>query len=104
MPLTPPLRIVDAHCDTLWAAPREKRALHERSERGHLDLPRLQEAGVYIQFFAVFSDPMHAAAGFTADAGHDRDLLRTPKRPATCGRCCGATILMALRRRSACCR
>ena len=68
MPLTPPLRIVDAHCDTLWAAPREKRALHERSERGHLDLPRLQEAGVYIQFFAVFSDPSHAAAGFTADA------------------------------------
>lgn len=68
MPFTPPLRIVDAHCDTLWTAPKEKRKLYEREAHGHLDLPRLQEAGVYIQFFALFSDPSHGASGFTTEA------------------------------------
>lgn len=68
MSFTHPLRIVDAHCDTLWAAPKQKRYLHEHSALGHLDLPRLKQAGVYIQFFALFSDPNYGPAGFTAEA------------------------------------
>lgn len=67
MPL-PSLQIVDGHCDTLWAAPKQNRALHERSGRGHLDLPRLLEAGVFVQFFALFSDPDHRKNGFTPEA------------------------------------
>lgn len=60
--------IADGHCDTLWQAPKEQRTLTERSDRGHVDLPRLVEAGVRIQFFALFSDPSHGAVGFTAEA------------------------------------
>lgn len=64
----PPLRIVDAHCDTLWTAPREERTLLIRSSQGHLDLPRLLSAGVHVQFFALFSDPHHGRVGFTVEA------------------------------------
>lgn len=63
----PPLRIVDAHCDTLWQAPQQNRTLSQRSQQGHLDIPRMQEGGVNVQFFALFSDPDHAAHGYTAE-------------------------------------
>lgn len=46
--------IVDLHCDTLGVLEREGRTLRERSPRGHLDLPRLGEGGVRVQFFALF--------------------------------------------------
>lgn len=65
---SPALRIVDAHCDTLWTAPKEGRSLIERSERGHLDFPRLLEGGTCVQFFALFSDPSHGHSGFTLEA------------------------------------
>ena len=64
----PPLCIVDAHCDTLWAAPRQSRTLTEQSTKGHLDLPRMVHGGVQLQFFALFSDPDHGRTGFTAEA------------------------------------
>jgi len=53
--------VVDAHCDTLmqllpeglWG--REPRKLGERSEKGHVDLPRLVEGGVDCQVFAIYT-------------------------------------------------
>jgi membrane dipeptidase len=53
--------IVDTHCDTLmhllpqpWGMP-EARKLGERSERGHIDLPRMIEGGVTCQTFAIYT-------------------------------------------------
>lgn len=60
--------IVDAHCDTLWAAPHQGRDWITASHLGHVDLPRLIEGGVGIQFFALFSDPAHRDTGFTVKA------------------------------------
>ncbi|MBO8137460.1 MAG: membrane dipeptidase [Desulfotomaculum sp.] len=50
--------VVDAHCDTLTRLREEKRSLGERSKIGHVDLPRLKEGGVDVQFFAVFIEPV----------------------------------------------
>lgn len=53
--------IVDTHCDTLmqllpqpWGMP-EARKLGERSDRGHIDLPRMIEGGVTCQTFAIYT-------------------------------------------------
>jgi len=46
--------IIDCHCDTLLQAYLTNRLIYARSTSGHLDLPRLQESGVKIQFFALF--------------------------------------------------
>lgn len=64
----PRLHIVDAHCDTIWAAPKQERDFTRRCDRGHLDIPRLQEAGVVLQFFALFSDPAHGSHGYIRKA------------------------------------
>lgn len=36
-----------------------------RARTGHVDLPRLMEAGVGLQVFALFSDPAHRDVGYT---------------------------------------
>ena len=42
------LRIVDLHSDTLlW-----KRSMLDRADRGHVDLPRLQDGNVALQVFS----------------------------------------------------
>jgi len=53
--------VVDTHCDTLmqflpqpWGSP-PARKLGERSNRGHIDLPRMIEGGVTCQTFAVYT-------------------------------------------------
>ncbi len=84
VPQTPAIRhadlvVVDGHCDTVLDLVGESytdkgkpaRDFLERSERGHIDLPRLVESGVTAQFFAMFtSDP------FVPDAtGHTHRLL-----------------------------
>ncbi|MBD3206460.1 membrane dipeptidase [Candidatus Bathyarchaeota archaeon] len=53
--------IVDTHCDTLmqllpqpWGMP-EARILGNRSDRGHIDLPRMIEGGVTCQTFAIYT-------------------------------------------------
>jgi membrane dipeptidase len=46
--------IIDCHCDTILQAYLTNRLITARSSAGHLDLPRLQESGVKIQFFALF--------------------------------------------------
>ena len=51
------MSVVDAHCDTLTVLAQQKRTLGERSARGHLDLPRLRQGGIDVQFFAIFVGP-----------------------------------------------
>jgi membrane dipeptidase len=53
--------VVDTHCDTLmhflpqsYGSP-PARKLGERSDRGHLDLPRMLEGGVTCQTFAMYT-------------------------------------------------
>lgn len=53
--------IVDAHCDVLTALEQEKRHLGRQSDTGHVDLPRLKQGGVKIQFFAACALPEHAS-------------------------------------------
>ncbi|MCL4425648.1 MAG: dipeptidase [Firmicutes bacterium] len=59
--------VVDAHCDTLLPLVRGQKTLTQRSEAGHIDLPRLQEGGVKVQFFAAYVE---------ADYKPDRALKR----------------------------
>ena len=53
--------IIDTHCDTIMhlLPTRERgakpRKLNERSETGHIDLPRLIEGGVDCQCFAIYT-------------------------------------------------
>ena len=52
------LYIVDGHCDTVYHFRHtEEYNFAQRNERGHIDLPRLQEGGVALQFFALFIEP-----------------------------------------------
>lgn len=51
--------IVDAHVDTVLDLAAGRRRLGERGERGHVDLPRLEEAGVGVQVFAHFIEPIY---------------------------------------------
>lgn len=49
--------VFDGHCDTLGEAlapPPQGRDLLERSDKGHLDLPRMREGGINAQIFACF--------------------------------------------------
>lgn len=46
--------IIDGHTDVLWALTRERRKFSEKSETGHVDLPRLRKGNVLASFFAVF--------------------------------------------------
>jgi membrane dipeptidase len=49
--------VVDTHCDTILSIARGERRLGERSDKGHLDFPRMREGGVGAQFFAVYIEP-----------------------------------------------
>lgn len=50
----PQFPLVDCHCDTIVEVAGAKRSLGERSSFGHVDIPRLQEGGVAVQFFALY--------------------------------------------------
>ncbi|MEO0079811.1 MAG: dipeptidase [candidate division WOR-3 bacterium] len=47
----------DLHCDSLNVHLRGQRDITRRSTAGHLDIPRLLEAGVNVQVFAIWPDP-----------------------------------------------
>lgn len=49
----------DAHCDTILDLERNHRQLEERSVLGHIDLPRLRQAGVKFQVFALFVQELY---------------------------------------------
>ncbi|GAB6875691.1 dipeptidase [Thermaerobacter litoralis] len=59
MPYTPYGPIVDAHVDTVLDLAAGRRRLGERSPQGHVDLPRLEEAGVGVQVFAHYIEPVY---------------------------------------------
>jgi len=46
--------VVDGHNDALLRVWRDGGSLRERSEDGHLDLPRMREGGIAAGFFAIF--------------------------------------------------
>src|SRR5256885_16566515 len=47
-------RVVDGHNDSLLRVRRSGGSLLERSEAGHIDVPRAREGGLAAGFFAVF--------------------------------------------------
>lgn len=49
--------VVDAHCDTVLSLADTGRRLGPRSDQGQVDLDRLAEGGVDVQFFAVCTQP-----------------------------------------------
>jgi membrane dipeptidase len=46
--------VIDLHCDTVLKAFQENSTLAAMSSTGHLDLRRMHQAGVKIQFYALF--------------------------------------------------
>ncbi|PKM42863.1 MAG: peptidase [Firmicutes bacterium HGW-Firmicutes-8] len=48
------LTVVDCHCDTILEAAKGRGKLRKASETGHVDIKRMQEGGVGVQFFAAF--------------------------------------------------
>ncbi|MDY7039768.1 MAG: dipeptidase [Chloroflexota bacterium] len=60
--------VFDGHCDTLLDILNGQRRLGERSEKGHLDLPRMIEGGVTAQIFACFVHPQLVPGRATAEA------------------------------------
>lgn len=56
--------VVDLHSDTILEVEAGRRDLARRSQRGHIDLPRLREGGVDVQVFALFVHPRFAGTGF----------------------------------------
>lgn len=49
--------VVDTHADSLGDVLRGRRHLHERSQIGQLDFPRMVEGGHTIQFFSCWVEP-----------------------------------------------
>ncbi len=45
--------IADCHCDTIFLLAKNEYDFARRNSTGHIDLPRLREGGVDLQFFAV---------------------------------------------------
>lgn len=63
--------VCDLHVDTLQRLVQgESLAGHG----GHLDLPRMQQGGLDLQFFAVWVDPAYLAKGEQKDRSYDRAL------------------------------
>ncbi len=50
---------IDMHCDSVSEAYKTGRSLAKRSGYGHADLPRLRQAGIKIQLFALFPDRIY---------------------------------------------
>lgn len=58
--------IIDGHCDTMLSvmgrrhySSYKQRDFFERSETGHIDLPRLKEGGVTCQVMALYIEPQY---------------------------------------------
>ena len=55
--------VFDGHCDTILEIMNQKRTLEKKSTTGHLDIPRMKEGGVDVQFFAVFIEDIYKPDG-----------------------------------------
>ena len=51
--------VFDGHCDTVLRIMNDNRSLEKKSNNGHLDIPRMKEGGVNVQFFAVFIEDIY---------------------------------------------
>jgi membrane dipeptidase len=51
--------VVDLHCDSLLKIVDKGRNLSLRSDRGHLDIPRMKEGGIDVQCFAAWVAPKY---------------------------------------------
>jgi len=49
--------LIDLHTDALYEHIRGRKDITQRSEHGHLDIPRMQEGGVNGQVFAIWVSP-----------------------------------------------
>mgnify|MGYP005856011639 CR=1 FL=1 len=54
--------VVDAHCDVITAMLEQNRRLGEYTGAGQLDLPRMKQGGIKLQFFAAFIAPEYKSA------------------------------------------
>ncbi|HHU30490.1 MAG TPA: membrane dipeptidase [Firmicutes bacterium] len=52
---------VDAHCDSVRLFSEKYYSFAGHNALGHIDLPRLREGGVNLQFFALFVEPEYRA-------------------------------------------
>lgn len=64
--LPPPL-LVDLHTDALYEHVLGRKDITQRSDQGHLDLPRMKEGGVNGQIFAVWVSPTELKPGEYCD-------------------------------------
>ncbi|WP_418789924.1 dipeptidase [Phosphitispora sp. TUW77] len=48
------LTVVDCHCDTILQVAKGKAKLGQYNETGHIDIYKLQDGGIRVQFFALF--------------------------------------------------
>jgi membrane dipeptidase len=72
--ITTGIPVFDGHNDTLLDLPLTGRSFFERSEQGHVDLPRAREGGLGGGFFAVFiRDPTVAVEAPEPSADQDSD-------------------------------
>jgi membrane dipeptidase len=55
--------IMDAHCDTLMDVVEGRRRLADKDRGGQLDLPRMMEAGVSAQIFAIYVSKEYLPGG-----------------------------------------
>ena len=46
--------VIDGHCDSIGDQLENSRWLGDRSDAGHIDLPRLRDGGIDVQFFACY--------------------------------------------------
>ncbi|MCS6827609.1 MAG: dipeptidase [Caldilinea sp.] len=67
--------VIDAHCDSIGDQLERGRWLGERSNEGHVDLPRLREGGVDVQFFACYVPVPYQRHGAVAHAMERLDQL-----------------------------
>lgn len=67
--------VIDGHCDSLGDQLERGRWLGERSEQGHVDLPRLREGGVDVQFFACYVPTPYQRHGAVTHALERLDQL-----------------------------
>lgn len=67
--------VIDGHCDSIGDQLERGRWLGDRSSEGHVDLPRLREGGIDLQFFACYVPTPYQRHGATTHALERLDQL-----------------------------
>jgi len=75
--------VIDGHCDSIGDQLENGRWLGDRSDTGHIDLPRLREGGIDVQFFACYVPmPYQRHGAFTHAMDRLDQLLLLEERAA----------------------